>query len=99
MKLVNILSEVEFFTYNAMVRVTFEDTSATELAELLRALPGVTTVSMAGASEFEDKQTFRIKLISQKSGEEAFKGFKKNALSKYISVKVVEIGTNTIEKK
>jgi hypothetical protein len=99
MKLVNILSEVEFYTYTAMVRVTFEDSNATELAELLRALPGVTTVSMAGASEFHDKQTFRIRLISQKSGEEAFQALKQNALTKYSPVKMVEIGQNTIEKK
>lgn len=99
MKLKDIISEVEFFTYIAIVRVTFEDSNATELAELLRALPGVTTVSMAGASDFHDKQTFRVRLISQKSGEDAFQAFKQNALTKYTPVKVVEIAKNTIEKK
>lgn len=99
MKLANIISEVEFSTYIAIVRVTFEDSNATELAELLRALPGVTTVSMAGASDFHDKQTFRIRLITQKPGEEAFEAFKTNALTKYTPVKQIEIAYNSIEKK
>ena len=99
MKLANIISEIEFFTYTAMVRVSYEDITPTKLSELLRALPGVTTVTMAGGIGESNKQTFKIKLISQKSGEEAFKSLKKNALSKYTPVKVVEIGTNTIEKK
>jgi len=99
MKLANIISEVEFFTYTAMIRVVYEDSTPSEIAQLIRALPGVTTVTMAGGAEFQDKATFKVKLITQKSGEEAFQALKSNAIKKYTPIKVVEIGTNTIEKK
>jgi hypothetical protein len=99
MKLANIISEIEFFTYSAIVRVEHEDSSPTEIAELLRALPGVTTVAIAGSTGDGKRETFKIKLITQKTGEEAFNAFKSNALDKYTPIKVVKIGTNTIEKK
>ena len=98
MKLADIISEVNFFTYSGMIKVTHLNSSPTEIAELLRALPGVTTVTMAG-SVGENTETYKIKLISQKSGLEAFIALKKNALSKYTPVKVIEIGKNTIERK
>lgn len=99
MKLGQIISEVEFYTYSAIVRVTYEGSSANELAELLRALPGVTTVAIAGSIEDGKKETFKIKLISQKTGEEAFDAFKKNAVTKYTPIKVVDIAANTIQRK
>ena len=70
----------------------------TEIAELIRALPGVTTVTMAGSTG-ENTETYKIKLISQKPGIEAFQALKKNALTKYTPIKIVEIGKNTIERK
>ena len=81
-----------------MVQIVYEGDSANNIAELLRALPGVTTVTIASSSG-PSRSTYKIKLISQKSGIDAFSAFKKNALDKYPPVKVVKIGENTIEEK
>lgn len=98
MKLTNIIAEIQFYTYSGMVKITHHDATPTEIAELIRALPGVTTVTMAG-SVGPNTETYKIKLISQKPGLEAFQALKQNALTKYPPVKLVEIGKNTIERK
>ena len=99
MKLSQIISEVNFSTYTAMVRITYREITPTKLAELIRALPGVTTVTLAGQNEATNQITLKIKLITQKSGVEAYNALKKNALTKYTPIKVIEIGANTIERK
>lgn len=100
MKLFDIIAELTFFTYSGMVQVIYDkETSATEISELFRALPGVTTVTIAGQDASERKITMKIKLISQKPGTEAFEAMKANALSKYQRVSTVIIANNTIEKK
>lgn len=97
MKLANLISEVEFYTYTGMIQVTYEGLNTTKVAELIRALPGVTTVTIA--SDLGDGiENLKVKLISQKSGVDAFKALKKNALTKYEPIKVVKIGENTIER-
>ena len=99
MKLAHIISEVQFFTYEAMVQVIYDDTTnSTEIAALMRALPGVTTVTLA-SDEGKNRETLKIKLITQKTGLEAFEALKKNAITKYPPIKVINIGTKTIEKK
>ena len=69
------------------------------MADLLRALPGVTTVTNAGASSEMGTMTFKIKLITQKTGEEAFEAFKTNAKNKYSNITEIEIANETIEEK
>ena len=99
MKLSDIISEVQFNTYEGMVQVIYdENTNSTEIAALMRALPGVTTVTLA-SDEGKNRETLKIKLITQKSGLEAFQALKQNAITKYPPIKVVNIGKNTIEKK
>ena len=100
MKLQEIITEVQFFTYETMVKVTFSESSATKVAELLRALSGVTTVAIAGGFEDNsDKEIFKIKLLSQKSGEEAFAAFRNNAFKKYNVIKNIEVANKTIVNK
>lgn len=98
MKLANIISEIEFFTYEAMVQVVYKDIAPTKLAELIRALPGVTTVTLA-TDMGEGREVLKVKLISQKSGQEAFQALKNNAIKKYPPIKMVKVGDNTIERK
>ena len=98
MKLMKILSEVQYNTYEAMVQVMYEDGSdKTQIVDLIRALPGITTVTVAD-STMENVETLKIKLITQKSAEEAFESLKNTAMSKYPNVKLVKIGKQTIEK-
>lgn len=83
-----------------MVQVIHSDSiGADKLSALIRALPGVTTVTTAGQDDTRNLAVFKVKLISQKTGQEAFTAMRKNALSKYSEVKVVKVGENTIEKK
>ena len=99
MKLANIISEVQFNTYEGMVQVIYdENTNSTEIAALMRALPGVTTVTLA-SDEGKNRETLKIKLITQKDGMAAFQALKQNAITKYPPIKVINIGKHTIEKK
>lgn len=99
MKLSQIISEVNFNTYTAMIRITYRDVTPTKIAELIRALPGVTTVTLAGQNEAVNQITLKIKLITQKTGEEAYSKLKKTALGKYTPIKVFDIAIKTIERK
>jgi hypothetical protein len=94
-----ILNEVQYNTYIGMVKVITTDISSTELAELVRALPGVTTVSMVRQEEGGQGAVLRVKLISQKPGSEAFQALKDNAVSKYQSINVFNVASKTIERK
>ena len=99
MKLITIIEQILFNTYEGMVRVMVKEGESENLAELLRALPGVTTVTNAGSSAEMGAMTFKVKLISQKEAAEAFNSFKTNATSKYPNIIKIEIAEETIEKK
>lgn len=98
MKLMQILSEVQYTTYEGMVQVMYEEGSdKSQIVDLIRALPGITTVTVAD-STIENVETLKIKLITQKSAMEAFESLKNTAMTKYPNVKLVKIGKQTIEK-
>ena len=99
MKLMTILEQIVFSTYEGMIRIMYQEGESEDLAELLRALPGVTTVTNAGSAAEMSSMTFKIKLISQKGGEEAFNSFKANAKEKYSSILKIEIAVETIQEK
>ncbi len=99
MKLLTIIEQIVFNTYEGMVRVMYKEGESEDLAELLRALPGITTVTNAGSSSEMTTMTFKVKLITQKEGKEAFESFKQNATSKYPSIIKIEIANETIEEK
>ena len=98
MKLLEILAEVEYNTYEGMVQVMYQEGSdKSEIVDLIRALPGITTVTVAD-STIKNVETLKIKLITQKSALEAFESLKNTAMTKYPNVKNVKIGEKTIEK-
>lgn len=99
MKLLNIILEMDYKTYEGMVQVSFGDDSLEKYDDALRALPGVTTITKASSDAESRKANYKVKLISQKSPEEAFNAFKTNAESKYDNVINVEIASQTIEEK
>jgi len=94
-----ILEDLTFFTYTAMVQITTQDTSATDMAELVRALPGVTTVTLTSNDAARKLVVLKVKIISQKPGIEAFQALKKNAMTKYNTINVFNVADKTIEKK
>ena len=99
MKLLQIIEQINFNTFEGMVRVLHNEEESKDLPELLRALPGVTTVTNAGSSSELKTTTFKVKLISQKTGEEAFEAFKNNAMNKYSTITNIEIANETIIDK
>jgi|GEM_PF-2489746 len=99
MKLLRILEQIQFKTYEGMIRVLYEDGESEDLAELLRALPGVTTVTNAGQSTEMSTMTFKVKVITQKEGIEAFQLFKSNAMEKYPNIIKIETAKETIQEK
>lgn len=97
MKLLDILCEIEYFTYEGMVQVIYQDEDANKIADLIRALPGVTTVTIASKIGI-GRENLKVKLLSQKSGIEAFNALKSNAIDKYSPIQDIVIGDKTIEK-
>ena len=97
MKLLQILSEIEFKTYEGMAKIVYKDDNTAKIGELVRALPGVTTVTLT-TDLGKGRQVFKVKLISQKSGQEAFDALKNNAMSKYSTIVGVKVADKTIEK-
>lgn len=99
MKLSDIILEIEYRTFEAMVKVTFGEEGTKGYDDALRALPGVTTVTIASEDGDSSLATYKVKIISQKDPIEAFKAFKDNATSKYSNIVAVEVGEQTIEEK
>lgn len=99
MKLTNLILEAEYSTYAGMLQIIYNGESPSRIAELIRALPGVTTVALASHNDANNTMICRVKLITQKTGLEAFKALKYNALKRYKEVRVINIGTKSIELK
>ena len=99
MKLIQLLLEIEFRTYEAMVQIRFKEEVDGGYDDAIRALPGVTRVTVASQDSGNRTATYKIKIISQKESIEAFEAFKNNAISKYSEIIAVEVGKETIEEK
>lgn len=99
MKLIDLILEIDYKTYEAMVKVTYGKEGAKGYDDAIRALPGVTTVTVASEDLESSLATYKIKLITQKEPIEAFKAFKDNAKDKYSNIIAVEVGEQTIEEK
>ena len=93
-----ILGEAIYTPYRAMVQVISNDTSPSVLADLIRALPGVTTCTIAGSDDIAKKYVFKVKIITQKSASEAFEALKKNAMSKYVEINAFSVAPNSVER-
>jgi len=99
MRLIPLLLEIEYRTYEAMVKITYGEEGSKGYDDALRALPGVTTVTIASEDGDSSLATYKVKIISQKEPIEAFKAFKDNATNKYSNIVSVEVGEQTIEEK
>lgn len=99
MKLIPLLLELEYRTFEAMVQIQYAEDGPKGYDDALRALPGVTTVTLASEDSESKLARYKVKLISQKEAIEAFKAFKDNAKSKYNDIVAVKVGEETIEEK
>ena len=99
-KLLDLLVEASFRTFEGMVQVVYkDDINSNEVADLFRALPGVTTCTLASQDADTRTANLKVKLITQKDSVEAFGAMKTNAMDKYPMLDAVEVADNTIEEK
>ena len=64
MKLLDIILEIEYRTYEAMMQVTFSEDGPDGYDDAIRALPGVTTCTVASKDKDSKKATYKIKIAS-----------------------------------
>jgi hypothetical protein len=99
MRLSDIILEIEYRTYEAMVQITYANDGPAGYDDAIRALPGVTTCTVASEDSDSNRATYKVKIISQKEPKEAFESLKSNAKAKYSDIVNVDVGEQTIEEK
>ena len=99
MKLIELLLEIDYRTYEGMVKINYGEEGSKGYDDAIRALPGVTTVTIASEDAESKLATYKVKIISQKEPMEAFEAFKENAKNKYSNIVSIEVGEQTIEEK
>ena len=100
MKIFDLISEIQFSIYQAMVRIGHsEDVTVQDIGEMLRAMPGVLTVGQVSHNGDNNTAIMKVKLLTTKPASEAFASFKTTSIQRIPEVKRIEIADKTIEKK
>lgn len=100
MKLVEIISEIQYSMYQAVVRVTHsKEINVQDVSELFRALPGVVTVTQLSHDSDRHTANMKMKILTTKDAVTGFTALKNNALKRIPEVKKLEVAEKTIEKK
>jgi len=100
MKILSLISEIQFSIYQAMVRVGHtEDVTVQDIGEMLRAIPGVLTVGQVSHNSDNNTAIMKVKLLTTKTASEAFASFKSTSVQRIPEVKRIEVAEKTIEKK
>ena len=99
MKIKNLISEVTFTMYQGLVRVGHTDEiTASEVADFVRAMPGVTRVSAVDSNETTNIVILKVKILTAKPGPVVFEKLKKDTFKLVPNIKKVEISIKSIEK-
>ena len=99
MKIKNVISEVTFTMYQGLVRVGHTDEiTASEVADFVRAMPGVTRVSAVDSNETTNIVILKVKILTAKPGPVVFEKLKKDTFKLVPNIKKVEISIKSIEK-
>lgn len=99
MKIKNLLNEVTFAMYQGLVRVGHTDEiTASEVADFVRAMPGVTRVSAVDSDEDLNVVILKVKILTAKPGPVVFEKLKKDTFKLVPNIKKVEISIKSIEK-
>jgi hypothetical protein len=74
MKLIKLLNEIQFFMYQTLVYVEFDDsTNITDVAQLIRSVRYVTVVNnKTDKEDLEPRGLLEIKVVTTKPGTETF---------------------------
>lgn len=99
MKIKNLLNEVTFAMYQGLVRVGHTDEiTASEVADFVRAMPGVTRVSAVDSNEDLNVVILKVKILTAKPGPVVFEKLKKDTFKLVPNIKKVEVSMKSIEK-
>jgi PII-like signaling protein len=99
MKIKNLLNEVTFDLYKGLVRVGHTDEiTASEVADFVRAMPGVTRVSAVDSDENLNIVILKVKILTAKPGPVVFEKLKKDTFKLVPNIKKVEVSMKSIEK-
>ena len=100
MKIFDLISEIQFSIYQAMVRIGHtEDITVQDIGEMLRAIPGVLTVGQVSHNSDNNTAIMKVKILTTKTASEAFASFKNTSIQRIPQVKKIEVAEKTIEKK
>jgi hypothetical protein len=99
MKIQNLINEVTFAMYQGLVRVGHTDEiTASEVADFVRAMPGVTRVSAVDSNEDTHIVILKVKILTAKPGPVVFEKLKKDTFKLVPNIKKVELSLKSIEK-
>jgi hypothetical protein len=100
MKLKDILKEEkEFSPYQALVRVGHKDEiTASQVADFVRAMPGVTRVTAVDSNEDINIVILKVKILTAKQALQVFEKLKKDTFRLVPNIKKVDLSVKSIEK-
>ena len=100
MKLRTILKEEKTFSmYQGLVRVGHtEAITASEVADFVRAMPGVTRVTAIDSNEDINIVVLKVKILTAKPGPVVFEKLKTDTFKLVHNIKKVELSVKSIEK-
>jgi PII-like signaling protein len=100
MKLKDILKEEkEFSLYQALVRVGHtEEITASQVADFVRAMPGVTRVTAVDSNEDINIVILKVKILTAKQALQVFEKLKKDTFRLVPNIKKVDLSVKSIEK-
>lgn len=100
MKILKLISEIQFSIYQGIIRVSHsDDITVQDVGEMLRAIPGVLTVSQVSHNSDNNTAIMKVKVLTTKTASEAFNSFKTTSVQRIPEVKKIEVAEKTIEKK
>jgi hypothetical protein len=99
MKENKLINEVAFGIHQALIRVVHKDEiTASEVADFIRAMPGVTRVTAVDSDENSNMVVLKVKILTSKPGAIAFEKLKKDTFRLVPNIKKVDLSLKSIEK-
>lgn len=99
MKIGNLLKEAKDFNlYQGLMRVRHTDEiTASQVADFIRAMPGVTRVTAVDSNEDTNTVVLKVKILTSRPAQGVFEKIRKDAFRLVPNIKRVEVAQNTIE--
>ena len=99
MKIKDLINEVAFSMYQGLVRVGHtEEITASEVADFVRAMPGVTRVTAIDSNEDINIVVLKVKVLTTKPGPVVFEKLRKDTFKLVPNIKKVEVSGKSVEK-